>query len=437
MSIACNSGNFGLDHDCLAEELLLSPNRGPSACIFNSFYGVADQNNAHKYSGEFFESIFVEIFEKGTDRLGEFVTKSKYDLIDDAESSLLYRWAYYTINLLGDPETSLFEVRNKISILDEVYVDDDYNSQTPGYGYNYFRKIQDGIDAVSLSGSVYVSNGVYYENLDINKPVSLIGEDKDTVTIIGDQSRDVIKIYDEATITGFTIKNSGNSGDDAGIKIYSQMNVIKDNNIYENNIGLKTEKIASDNPSDSLIFNNNFVDNQINIVDLYDNRWYGNYWDDYTGIDEDEDGVGDDFYVFSPGQDYCPFMDLSGWDTSTNHLPIVPIITGHSQGVPYTDYSYEFVSADPDGDNVYFYIDMGDFAFDEWVGPFTSNEVTSLLYYYEKKGTYLIRAKARDSHGEETDWTTFKVTMPKNRPILDFLKNYYSLFQLLQRVLKF
>jgi len=417
ISISCNSGNFGLDHNSLAEEMLLYPNGGPSACIFNSFYGVAAEDDAHKYSGEFIESMFIEIFKDGTDRLGEIVTRSKYDWINQAESNLLYRWCYYTVNLLGDPETSLFEVRNSISNLEEVYVDDNYGSSTPGWQISHFNKISDGINAVTNSGTVRVNSGTYYENLDINKPVNLIGSNKQTTLIVGDQSRDVIRIYDEVTITGFTIKNSGNSNNDAGIKIYSPLNVIKDNTITNNKI--------------------NFKNNQQNVEDSYGNRWYGNYWDDYTGIDENNDDIGDSYYNFSQNQDYCPFMKESDWEYNNNHLPIKPIIEGPSSGKPNRDYSYDFISADPDDDKVYFYIDMGDYEFSEWVGPFSSCEEKNILYYWEKSGKYTIRVKARDSSGsgDETDWTTFKVTMPRNRPIIDFLKNYQPLLQLLQRFL--
>ncbi|NIP31100.1 MAG: hypothetical protein GTN59_11215 [Candidatus Dadabacteria bacterium] len=438
ISISCNTGNFGLNHDCLAENMLLYPNIGPSACIFNSFYGVTSEDNAHKYSGEFIEQQFYEIFQNGTERLGEFVTKSKYHFLNDAENELLYRWCYYTVYLLGDPETPLFDVRNEIPIIDQVFVDDNYDENTQGWGVTHFNNITDGIDAVADSGTVFVYNGTYYENLAIDKPLNLIGEDKHTTKIIGNDNGDIIEIYDEVTISGFTIKNSGNSQNDAGLKIYSQMNIIKNNTITENNFGIKTEIFGNNNPIENIINKNNFVNNTLHTLDTFENRFYGNFWEDYTGNDENNDGIGDSPYSYNSGKDLCPFMDESSWDSGINHLPILPIITGPSTGKPNTAYSYDFVSADPDGDYIYIYIDMADGAFNQWVGPLASYDKKNLLYYWERIGIYKIRARAKDEYGAITNWVTHKLIIPRNIE-LQIYNNYifqimFNLFKILKNL---
>jgi hypothetical protein len=66
----------------------------------------------------------------------------------------------------------------------EVWVDDDYDSGTPGWGVTHFDKIQDGINAVTGS-VVHVAAGEYDEPLDIDgvTDLEIIGEDKDTTII--------------------------------------------------------------------------------------------------------------------------------------------------------------------------------------------------------------------------------------------------------------
>jgi len=112
---------------------------------------------------------------------------------------------------------------------DTVYVDDNFDASTPGWEYNHFDKIQDGIDAVSGS-TVYVANGIYYEHIVIDKPLSLIGEDRENTIIDGSGTGDVIYVSGNyVNITEFTIRNSGNNWGDSAIETTSN-----NNKFYEN-----------------------------------------------------------------------------------------------------------------------------------------------------------------------------------------------------------
>jgi parallel beta-helix repeat protein len=69
-----------------------------------------------------------------------------------------------------------------------------------------------------------------------------------------------------------------------------------------------------DNCWNNTIFYNNFIDNSENAVDKTGNTWdngsSGNYWSDYNGSDNDDDGIGDIPYQI-PGnmsQDMYPLM---------------------------------------------------------------------------------------------------------------------------------
>ena len=84
-----------------------------------------------------------------------------------------------------------------------IYVDDD-----GGADYN---KIQDAINAVSNRDTIFVYEGIYDENIILNKSINLIGENKETTIINGNSVKDVIIVTSEKIIIkGFTIRNSGN-----------------------------------------------------------------------------------------------------------------------------------------------------------------------------------------------------------------------------------
>lgn len=113
-----------------------------------------------------------------------------------------------------------------------IYVDDDFNESTPGWGIDHFDKIQDGIDNANSDDTVFVFNGMYYENVVVNKKINLTGEDKNGTIIDGSNTGKVVSITTSNTyIDGFTIRNSGYYPKDSGIYIGSYDNTIV-NNIF-------------------------------------------------------------------------------------------------------------------------------------------------------------------------------------------------------------
>ena len=304
-----------------------------------------------------------------------------------------------------------------------------------GSGPGNYTRVQDAIDDASDGDIVFVYNGTYYENLIVNKTIDLIGEDKNTTIIDSGGTGSVVYISsDGVRISDFTLKNSGLTWPDSGIRLYysnntkiinntisyccigiqlffshnntitanrvfnnnrsiaftfsndniisgdnvsnsehgiwidfSSRNTITSNNVHSNSkhgiiftTSSTNNTIAGNNASnnywgillsyswDNIImgnnvlnntygvsiyhpsysnnndfYHNNFINNTQNALDECNNTWdngypsCGNYWSDYTGTDDDGDGVGDIPYNI-PGldnEDRYPLMEPYGMTT--------------------------------------------------------------------------------------------------------------------------
>lgn len=154
--------------------------------------------------------------------------------------------------------------------LDMVYIDDDYNASTSGWGYSHFDNIQDGIDAIDENGTVFVYEGVYNESLLVNKTINITGINKINTIIDGAGYTDVIYITaDNINISGFTIKNGSPSGNYSGTGIHLRANYtnISNNIIDSNNI----HGIFIASYINNTIFGNTISNNQ-NGIYIYDSR---------------------------------------------------------------------------------------------------------------------------------------------------------------------
>lgn len=143
-------------------------------------------------------------------------------------------------SIVSESNTTVIYVNNK-------------NTEGPwdGTKENPYQNIQDGIDASADEYTIFVFNGTYYEHILINKKVTLIGEEKSNTLIDGMYNGDAIHInHDYVNIINFTIRNSGGFKDDAGIKIGSDHNLIKNCDIYGTRTGIYSDD------SDKTIINN-------------------------------------------------------------------------------------------------------------------------------------------------------------------------------------
>jgi len=98
-----------------------------------------------------------------------------------------------------------------------------------------------------------------------------------------------------------------------------------------------------------------------------------------------------------------------------NQPPNAPTIDGPSRCTQGVEYKYSFVTTDPEDDFVSYYIDFGGETYFEWNNNIPSGWSFSLNHTWYSKGFFVIRAKARDVLGAESDWSTLTVHVPRTR----------------------
>ena len=122
-----------------------------------------------------------------------------------------------------------------------TYVDDDYNVSTPGWQYDHFDSIQDGIDAVIENGTIMTYNGTYYENVDVNKSLTIQSIYGSMYCIVeaANSSDHVFEVTaDYVNLSGFTVKGTS-SYPKAGVCLsYADFCNISDNIAINNSCGI-------------------------------------------------------------------------------------------------------------------------------------------------------------------------------------------------------
>jgi len=141
-----------------------------------------------------------------------------------------------------------------------------------------FHTIQEAIYAASDEDTIFVKNGVYYENPVVNKTILLIGEDCEKTVVDGRQMGDVFLVAsNNVIITNFKVMNSsiGHNGiclleaqkctvsncnvtrNHVGIFLYySSNNTLSSNNITDSWDGLQLYNSANNSLSENKLRNN-------------------------------------------------------------------------------------------------------------------------------------------------------------------------------------
>ncbi|HEC89586.1 MAG TPA: PKD domain-containing protein, partial [Thermoplasmatales archaeon] len=165
-----------------------------------------------------------------------------------------------------------------------VYVDDDASSNW--YDETHVHTIQEGIVNVTEGGTVYVWNGNYHENVNVNKTVSIIGNGSAYCNVIADVNVNISSVFyvtaNYVNISGFNI--SGATIFSSGIQLYQVENCNISNNIlFGNFYGILLYMANNNTLSDIYIFNNSISgayllysdNNTISYNTISSNNWTG------------------------------------------------------------------------------------------------------------------------------------------------------------------
>ena len=121
------------------------------------------------------------------------------------------------------------------------------------------------------------------------------------------------------------------------------------------------------------------------------------------------------------------------------NAPSEPQINGQTSGKPGTEYDYTFKSTSPLDKDVYYWIEWGDSNIEEWIGPFGSGEIVTRGHTWSDQGTYMIRARAKDTDNLWGPWGELEVTMPRNKaansPFLRLIEQFPILGEVLLRLI--
>ena len=128
------------------------------------------------------------------------------------------------------------------------------------------------------------------------------------------------------------------------------------------------------------------------------------------------------------------------WDALSNienDPPNTPEIYGPTTFEIGVEYVFYFVTTDPNGDNVSYYIDWDD-GTNDLFGPIISGEEIATTHAFYEKRDYLIEAKAIDHpYGAESDWGYLLLRWKSKNRIINntIFMNFLEQFPILNRLL--
>jgi len=146
-----------------------------------------------------------------------------------------------------------------------------------GSGPDNYTTIQAAVNAASSGDTVFVYQGIYEENVEIQKSINMSGEEKQSTVIDGDNRGNVVDICsEEVAIRGFTIRGGGGRENEAGVRIASDHVTLTDNVVTDNRRhGIALLSASHCTITDNIVTNNRYdglhLTNESNFNDISSN----------------------------------------------------------------------------------------------------------------------------------------------------------------------
>jgi len=113
-----------------------------------------------------------------------------------------------------------------------------------------------------------------------------------------------------------------------------------------------------------------------------------------------------------------------------NGAPNTPTLSGPNSGKTKKDYPFNVTTIDPEGEQIWYWIDWGDGTNTSWIGPFASGAEISESHAWTTKQNFTVKAKAKDTQDAESDWATLIISVPFSHyiQILSFWEQLFDRF---------
>ena len=225
-------------------------------------------------------------------------------------------------------------IGNNVTINDDIFVRVNENVMQGSCGLRLFSSSNNVIAGNNISdvpNGIRIKSASHFNQVENNTLTNNIywglalTDDANNNTLVGNNLLHNINGLEVGFCSNNTIKNNCiTANHDYGIYLYNaSTNKITANNITDNQVGAYFT-----NSSNNIVYHNNFLNNPKHVsvitssgelsalINAFDNGFPsgGNYWDDYTGTDSNNDGIGDTPYIVSKHGD------------NTDNYPIIETI---------------------------------------------------------------------------------------------------------------